>query len=142
MELTPGKEHLVHKRFPLPKGCSVKSFSLREIDGEDEREAGRFLAARKETIDDEATAVFEEQVRISIIGVNNEAVAQPYTGMNKWSTKTRRCLYEAWGMLNSLDKKEVASFLDNATDLGGEETPGDVEVLTEAQLEAATAPEA
>lgn len=127
------KPHLLHKRFELPKGCSVKSFVMREIDGQDERDAGRWIAARGTNIDDPSVAIMEEQLRISIVGVNDQSVEQPYTGLDKWSTKTRRYLIQAWTLLNGIDDEDLADFIGAATDLAKNEQP-EAAVLNEDQL--------
>lgn len=127
------KEHLLHKRFQLPKGCSVDSFVMREIDGEDEREAGRWIAARGSSVDDPRNAILEEQLRISLVGVDDKAVEQPYTGMNNWSSKTRRFLLEAFGLLNGVEDDELAVFLGAATEMNRASQP-QAEVMSEEEL--------
>lgn len=117
------KAHLIHKRFVLPPGCSVESFVVREIDGHDEREAGRWLVARGEGVEDARLAMMDENLRVSIYAVNDVPVEQPYLGMDLWSTKTRRFLIEAFGLLNGVEDKEVSDFLAAATD--PEATPTD-----------------
>lgn len=109
----PGKEHLIHRRFDLPEGYSVKSFVIREIDGHDEKEAARMLAAVG-TADDLSMAMLEANLRVSIVSVDGQEVQQPYMGLSKWSSKTRRLLLEAWNQLNNVPDDELAAFLGAA----------------------------
>ena len=108
-----GKEHLVHRQFTLPEGYSVKSFTLREIDGHDEKESARMLAALG-TADDFSMAMLEANLRVSIVSVDGSPVQQPYNATAKWSSKTRRLLMEAWGTLNSVPDDDLATFLGAA----------------------------
>ena len=124
----PGKEHLVHRQYSLPKGCSVTSFTIREIDGMDEREAAKMLAAIG-TADDMTTALMEANLRVSIVAVNGQAIAQPYTEMSKWSSKTRRFLIEAFNQLNGVPEDEIAAFLGAAEAIsptGGNVSQGEI----------------
>ena len=106
----PGKEHLVHREFKLPEGYSVNSFVVREIDGHDEKEAARVVAAIG-TADDLSMAVMEANLRVAIVAVNGQPVQQPYTDLSKWSSKTRRMLLEAWNQLNNVPDEDLAVFL-------------------------------
>ncbi len=108
-----GKEHLVHRQFTLPEGYSVKSFTLREIDGHDEKESARMIAALG-TADDFSIAMLEANLRISIVSVDGALVQQPYNETAKWSSRTRRLLMEAWGTLNSVPDDDLAAFLGAA----------------------------
>ena len=108
------KAHLLSRTFTLPKGYSVESFTVREIDGHDEKEASKMLAALG-TTDDFAIAMLEASLQISIVEVNGEVVQQPYYEIGKWSSKTRRLLLEAWHSLNSVPDDELAVFLGAAT---------------------------
>lgn len=129
------KPHLVHKKFTLPKGCSVESFVIREIDGKDELEASRWVSAKATGADDEAALMVEERVRVSVFSVNGQRVEQPYTGLNKWSTKTRNLLLQAWMSLNTVPDDDVAVFLGAAEDLTATAAAAeDVEQLTEAEV--------
>lgn len=109
------KDHLVHKQFPLPKGCTIRSVTMREIDGHDEREAAKIMSARS-NIDNPGVALMEEQIRVSIVAVDGEPVSQPFTGMNAWSTRTRRFIMEAFGHLNGVEDEELEDFLKAAKD--------------------------
>lgn len=128
------KPHLIHKRFQMPKGCSIDSFVMREIDGEDEREAGRWIAARESEVDNMSIAVAEEQLKVALVAVNDEPLdsATPFTALNQYSTKTRRLMMEAFGLLNGLEDDEVAVFLGASTDLMGEKA--EAEVIDESEL--------
>lgn len=130
-EIKIKKPHLVHKRFQMPKGCSIDSFVMREIDGEDEREAGRWIAAIGE-VDNASITVAEEQMKVALVAVNDKPVESPYTGLNRWSSKTRRLVMEAFGLLNGLEDDEVAVFLGASTDLKSEQA--EAEEIDEAEL--------
>lgn len=106
----PGKEHLIHRQFTLPEGYSVKSFVVREIDGHDEQEAARWLGALG-TADDMATAIMEVNLRMALVSVDGKFVEQPYTGLKKWTSKTRRLLIAAWEQLNDVPDEDLAVFL-------------------------------
>lgn len=111
------KPHLIHKKFTLPKGCSINSFTMREIDGKDELEAARLLQARGSTAENFQVAALEENLRISIYAVNGKKVEQPYFAMNNWSAKTRRFALEAWTLLNGVEEEDLAVFLGAAEDV-------------------------
>lgn len=125
------KPHLVHKRFQLPKGCSISSFVMREIDGEDEREAGRFISALNE-VDNPGLVIMEEQMKVALVAVNGKNIEHPYSGMSAWSTKTRRFIMEAFGVLNGVEDDEVAVFLGASTDLTSEQA--EAEEIDEKEL--------
>ena len=105
------KEHLLHRRFELPDGCSVRSFMVRELDGHDEIEAGRWADAKTGSADNQVVNLMDENLRIAIVEVDDQPIEQPYLTMDKWSSKTRRFLIEAWGALNSVKEDEMAAFL-------------------------------
>jgi hypothetical protein len=88
---------------------------MREIDGEDELEVGRFLAARGNATELASQVVLLENIRIAIDAVNGQPVEQPYMDMDKWPVKTRRFLMEAWVQLNGVEDAEVKNFLGAAT---------------------------
>ena len=133
MTIKMTKPHLIHKKFDLPKGCTVESFVMREIDGADERDAGRWIAARGSSTDDVRLAIMDEQLRISLVAVNGKAVEQPYMGMDKWSSKTRRFLIEAFNILNGVEDDELAVFLGTAAELTESDQPS-AEILSEQEL--------
>lgn len=134
MEIKVTKPHLLHKEFTLPKGCSVESFVMREIDGQDERDAGRWLAARGSSVEDPRLALMDEQLRVSIVAVNGKGVDQPFQGMDKWSSKTRRFVLEAFGLLNAVEDDELAVFLGAATELNQNNDQPEAAVLSENEL--------
>jgi hypothetical protein len=125
------KPHLIHKKFSLPKGCSVESFTIREIDGKDELDASRILQARGSSAENWQVAAFEENLRISIYAVDGNKVEQPYYNMNKWSSRTRRYLAEAWNLLNGIEDDALAVFLGAAEDLSLKRDLPAAEELTE-----------
>lgn len=130
------KPHLIHRKFKLPKGCSVESFVIREIDGKDELESGRWVAAKGAGVDDPGMAMAEERMRVAIVAVNDQPVEQPYMAMNKWSTKTRTFLLNAWTSLNMVEEDELAVFLGAAEDLSPSTPAAEgVQELSSAELE-------
>ena len=116
------KAHLRHRKYTLPKGHSVASFVIRELDGHDELEAARWIQARG-SADNSDVIALNESLRISIVAVDGSSVQQPYLDMDKWSASTRRLLVEAWSKLNSLPDSEIADFLDAAEDLTMDQAP-------------------
>jgi hypothetical protein len=108
------KPHLVRKKYTMPKGHCIESITMREIDGEDELEVGRFLAARGNATELASQVVLVENIRIAIDEVNGQPIEQPYMEMDKWPVKTRRLLMEAWVQLNGVDNDEVKNFLEAA----------------------------
>lgn len=107
------KPNLLRKTYRLPKGHCIESFTMREIDGEDELEVGRFLAAKGASADLMSQAVLLENIRIAITEVNNKEIEQPYMEMDKWPVKTRRFLMSAWIQLNGIEDDELKNFLES-----------------------------
>ena len=55
------KEHLIHREYEFPEGYSISTIVMREIDGADQAEAGRLLAALG-TADSEEVAILDANV--------------------------------------------------------------------------------
>jgi len=128
------KPHLIHRKFTLPNGCSIKSFVIRELDGHDELNAARWADAKTGSADNKVNALMDENLRVSLVEVNGKAVQQPFVEMDKWSSKTRRFLLEAWGQLNAAQEDEMAAFLAAAEDVNLS-APAATE-MTEAEVKA------
>lgn len=103
-------------RFDLSgkKGCSIKSFVIKETDGEDEENAA--LAAKAKG---GAATVFEELVRLSITYVDDAKVEPPLLDYDKWSSRTRNFVLQAFRSINGVDDKEVSDFLSAGRPLEG-----------------------
>lgn len=108
------KTHLEHRKFTLPKGYSVKSFVLRELDGKDEMDAARWADAKTGSADNNLNAMMDENLRVAIVQVNDVPVTQPYLAMDQWSSKTRKLLVAAWAKLNSVEEEELEGFIEAA----------------------------
>lgn len=111
---------MAQRRFPkVPKGCSVApgvpltSFAIKETDGPDEEYAAQRAKAKGGSANPT-----EELIRASIVEVNGEPVAQPYEAMDKWSSKARAVLLQAWRSVNAVEDKELEDFLAAAVDEG------------------------
>ncbi len=128
------KEHLLHRRFQLPKGCTVKSFVIRELDGHDELLASRWADAKTGSADNKTNALMDENLRVAIVEINGKEVIQPYLDMDKWSSKTRRFLLEAWGRLNAAPEDELAAFLATAEDVQVIDPPATEMTLEEVKV--------
>ena len=102
------------QRFVLPKGCSIESVTLREIDGKDEEQAAGAAEARGM----KPGQVTEEMVRCALVEVNDTAVVYPHPGLSKWNTKTRNLVIAAFASMNSTEDKDMKSFLEEAEDCG------------------------
>lgn len=95
-------------RFDLSarKGCSIRSFVIRETTGVDEENAA--LAAKAKG---GAATVFEELVRLSIVEVNGQPAEPPLLEYDSWNSRTRAFILQAYKSINGLEEKEVADFL-------------------------------
>lgn len=95
-------------RFTLAnkKGCSIASFVIKETNGEDEEQAANFR-----TMKGGSATVFEELVRLSITYVDDVAAEQPLTEYDGWNSRTRAYILAAFKSVNSIEDKEVDSFL-------------------------------
>jgi hypothetical protein len=105
------KPHLLRKKFKLPDGHPIKCFVMREIDGEDELEAGRVAAARGTSVDDMSQAALMENIRVAIVSVDDKPVEQPFLQMDKYPSKTKRYFIEAWVALNGVGQDDIKNFL-------------------------------
>ncbi len=127
-----GKEGLVHKEFQLPKGCSIRSVVMRELDGRDEREAAKLLTALG-TLDSLDIALTEANLSMAVVAVDGVAVSQPFLDLPSYSLKTRRLIMAGFHDLNGISDDELDSFLQ------AEKTPDpaqeDQGVLTEEMFE-------
>jgi hypothetical protein len=95
---------LLHWEFPLPEGCNCRTIVMRETDGLDEEEAAIFSDAH-------GGSLAKHLIRLSIVAVDGNRVQQPFTSLDKWTSKTRSLVMAAYEKLNDLPDKEVAVFL-------------------------------
>jgi len=95
-------------RFDLSKkkGCSIRSFVIKETTGDDEEQAADFKTAKG----GKAT-VFEELVRLSITYVNDVKTEQPFEGFDDWNSRTRAYVLAAFKSINGIEDEEVETFL-------------------------------
>lgn len=99
-------------QFKGIKGVSISSVTIKETDGNDETIA----AERAESLG-KAASVAEEIVRMSIVAVDGVPVKQPYMGFNKWNSRTRAFVLNAWRHINAIpDASEISSFLESGED--------------------------
>lgn len=93
------------------KPLSVKSFTIREVDGVDEERAALNAKAKGG-----ASSVYEELVRLSVCEVDGQPVnqdpSQPFALYDSLNSRTRLFLLNAFRSLNGIDEKEeVGDFL-------------------------------
>lgn len=143
MFIQNGKEHLEHREYELGQGHSVRGVVLREIDGNDELEAGASARAKPALDDDEqARIIIHEQLRLSIVAVRRRAggpwepVRQPLDELDRWKTKTRILLSQAFQTMNLLTEKELADFHAGGRVVGAARTPAEQEPMDEVIEEA------
>lgn len=93
-------------RFHKPTApLSISSFTVREVDGNDEEVAAKAAKAK-------GTTVYEELVRLSIAEVDGQPPAVPFTAYDTWNSRTRGFVLSAFRNLNGIDEKEEhADFL-------------------------------
>lgn len=127
----PGKEHLVHRQFTFPEGYGLKTITLRELTGKDQKEAAKQLAALG-SMEDEELALLDANVGQSIVAIDGQPIQKPFFGMDSWTMRVRRLVIEGFTLLNSIPEKDSESFLN-----AGAEAPAkasEEEVLTEEDL--------
>jgi hypothetical protein len=102
------KQEAPQYRFDLSKkkGCSIRSFVVKETTGDDEEQAANFKTAKG----GKAT-VFEELVRLSITYVNDVRVEHPFEDFDAWNSRTRSYVLAAFKSINGVEDKEVDDFL-------------------------------
>lgn len=107
--------NLTHKRFTFPDKCDVRSVVMRETNGHDEQRAAMQADAQPGR-----SSVFQELVRLSIVSVDGQLVQQPFLDLDRWNSRTRALVIQAYENLNDLKDEEIAVFLAASEDA----TPG------------------
>ncbi|MGZ6970966.1 MAG: hypothetical protein ACXVID_04825 [Thermoanaerobaculia bacterium] len=110
-------------RFDLSKkkGCSIRSFVIKETTGEDEEQAANFRTAKGGS-----ATVFEELVRLSITYVDDVKAEQPLSEYDGWNSRTRAYVLAAFKSVNGVEDKEVDDFLAGGEPfLGGKKGASD-----------------
>jgi len=119
----------MQKRFTLPAGCSAKSFTIRELDGDDEIMAGinaeKFgPAIAKTSFAQSLAAEQREKMYLSVVEVDgrrvNDDPGNPFRP--KWNVRTMRFLEHGYTILNGVRAEEMASFEVGAAVVGGDPT--------------------
>ena len=108
--------------FPLPpstghKSVNCKSISLREVTGTDEALAATIAEAKGKS-----GSTFNELLRLAIVKVDGKNVEQPFTDMDRWNSRTRRFLLDAFNSMNGASAKETEDFLAGAVIDGSDES--------------------
>lgn len=86
------------------KYYSVRSVTLREVAGPDEKYAMKEALTKK-------TNLGEELIRLSIEKVDGEPVSQPFTDLDAWNEKTRNSILKAFERLNgAMSDEEMDGF--------------------------------
>lgn len=87
----------------------IRDFHMREVDGTDEE-----FAANQAKGKGGAASAAEEMVRLSIVAVNGQPVAQPYLKFDKWNQRARSFALKAFNDLNGFTSDEGENFLKTA----------------------------
>jgi len=103
---------------------TITSFTLREVDGQDEEIAAAAAKARGGNV-----SSAEELIRLSIVEVNDQPVKQPYLAFDTWNSRARALALRAWASLNSVTEDETEAFLNAAPSANGQQ-PGDAAFAT------------
>lgn len=106
------------KRWTLPKGCSIREFSMRELDVNDDIDVHVWVEKNTPSASLEPTmgafsAQTREAMRLALVTVDGEKVnvaGVPYLQMNQWSLKTLRFVQMAFTELNGATEDEMADF--------------------------------
>lgn len=92
------------------RGCSIKTFTIRETDGKDET-----LAAVTAKAKGEGASMLEELARLSIVEVDGRPVSpESPADMDSWNTRTRTFVLNAFRHINGIDDEEGKDFLSQA----------------------------
>lgn len=102
------KRNQMMKRFTLPKGCSIKTFVMRELKVKDDIEVAIWAdkntpAAAKESAVGAMAADRREALRLALVEVDGVRVnvnGIPYMAMDDWSQKTMTYALMAFNDLN------------------------------------------
>ncbi len=81
----------------------LHSFTLRETEGKDEEYAAERAKIAK-------SSSSEELIRVSLVAVNDVPVQQPYLVLNKWNSKARQLVADAFTELNTVSDGEIEDF--------------------------------
>jgi hypothetical protein len=103
---------LLHRKFRFGPGHDIEELVMRQTDGIDERDAAKMVDARPEE-----TGIYAELVRLAIVSVDGQIVDQPFMPVDRWSTKTRNLVMDAYNALNENDEAEKAAFLAASEDV-------------------------
>ena len=95
-------------------GCSVQSFTLRELSGSDS------LAAASRSINPQGpNPIFGFQhrnqcVADAIVAVDGKPVTTPYVAWETWNLRTQEFVTKAYDEMNGVSKEEMERFLAKA----------------------------
>ena len=92
-------------------GCSVESFTLRELRGHDS-----IAAAQRSVVPGEVNPIYGFQHRSQIIAdaivkVNGKEVHSPYLQWEDWNLRTQNFVEMAYDKMNGVAKEEMDRFL-------------------------------
>ena len=111
---------MLKKKFYLPKGCSVRSFVMREIRGADQLLAAERAdhAGREQNLNSIMLLSVEavEAQRLSLWMVDGKRVnnPDPYKEMDQWNARTKRFLIAAFSDVNGCTDDELRDFMNRA----------------------------
>lgn len=93
------------------KGCSIRSFTLREMHGRDS-----IAAAQRSVKPGEPNPIYGFQHRSQIIAdaivrVNGADVPTPYVAWEDWNIRTQTFVERAYDEMNGVSKEEMERFL-------------------------------
>lgn len=108
-----------YKNCRTSSGKAIKSFAMREVNGQDEETAANFAKAKGGSV-----TPAEEMVRLSITEVNGSPVKQPFLEFDTWNTRTRAFALQAFRNLNGTTEEETDAFLATAVPVDGSQGSG------------------
>jgi hypothetical protein len=101
------------------QGNVIRTFTLRETDGDDETIATQSAAQKKDAL----ITPSEEIVKLALVEVNGVEVEQPYDAYDRWNSKARSFAMSAYRQLNGISPQEMESFLKDGEPTAVDHSP-------------------
>lgn len=93
----------------LPERCNIKSVSIRETTGVDERNAALAAEAKK-------TATYPELIRLAIVAVDGQPVSPPgAVDFDNWNSRTRKAVGLLFDRINDVAAAEMDPLFEGMT---------------------------
>lgn len=113
----PTRPKRVARRFTLPERCDIRSFTMRELDGNDEIEASIWAEKNVPPAQSQSPLAMmaqeqKEAIRLSLVEVDDVPITPgvPYMDMDHWSMRTMRFVRQAFGITNGVEEDELKNF--------------------------------